>query len=588
MFFDIKNKLIFSGLIVLAVIIVGVGVTRMMTGSKYNVQSPYFPEKSEAAGSFTDDQNREKDKQEILAKTQDATPQPVVAAEQPSGQDAISEAVDGYKIDPNQAKPIDNQPIIDGFAIDLPADLDPEKIRTIPKNVRELLKLDTITDDQLVEYLFGNQAQEQGKTYVHEELIEELLKRMDTMDPFESAELGMILRKSAGETDAERIADVIRAGGFPEDSLLVLIEMVGKLKDRRVFQTLYKEINHSASVAVRDAVIRALGYLGDDRAIPVLLDVINLSGRSAVELNGPDSQPLAIASLARLAAKSTRAKSALEGGLDSLVGKRILSYVNKALIELNNPPDVERADTTVIPGQKKQEMIYKGHKYLLYVPTRRKDDLRRIRVLLCVHGRDLDYESSFENCREVAKKFNFAVVAPYFDIVNYPNYGGLNLPGPRPDKLVFEILEHLQKYAGLDPREIYLYGEELGGEFVQAFTLVYPERVGRAMFRGFKAIEPDIRDPFPRGLGVTPLAPEIKINVMKYIKSDIALMVYKGSAGKTQRPAIKVIKDYIRIAEDKGVTPRISIRESEQSIIVDEQVPQVTQQMLEKYLFEGL
>ena len=563
-----KKKLVIVAIAVM-VVLVGVVFAIFSRSSEFSAPTPYFPNQNESTGTFAD----------TTISQPAPTPTPVVT---PAPETAT-------KIEPPyRIEPADPQEVPDDEVKEDETESQPQQGTEISKDrsnkiFDEIVEAKVVTDEQLIIYLYGEEFLKNGSELPsRSKLIEELMLRLNSVDEYLANEAAIVLGKAVNEIDAQSLAEAIQAGGYSDFAEISLVRIIGKLNDRRVFKTLYDEFKRVTNERIRDAIIIAFGELGDERAISILLSVINATGKDLRQFYSPDSKALALAALVKIG--TPRAKGAFETGLSEIVSSNILKSIEFTKARFDNQIDKNQIDTMIVPGQGQQELLYKGTRYWLYVPTKRKNDFKRTRVLVCVHSEAFDIDGMFSICRNVAKKYKFAVLAPIFEVVDYPFYGTFNLTGERADLRLWEILKHLSQYAALDIREIFLYGEGRGGVFVQSFSLAYADRVGRALFDSNTMIKPSKNEVFPNGTGPTPWAPDIKIDVEKFIKSDIALAGPRGQI--RTRASTKVLKEYLKIADQNGVTPRIGIREYKADIGGDKRPGM--QELIESYLFEGL
>ena len=450
----------------------------------------------------------------------------------------------------------------------------------------EILKKTTLTDEEVVRFLYKEQADEKIIDGIsHEEIIQVILKQLGEADEYRAEEAAVLLFRTVREVDAEALANIVQSGGFNEFSQSMLVRVLGNLKDRRVFKTLYDEFKRSSSAKVRDAVIWSMGQLGDERALPVLLKVVNMEGKQQDMLLSPDSKALGLAALANIG--TPKALKALEQGMNDLLAVDIARLYRMSIDRVRYPVDFQRIDNQFIPGQVQMEMMYKGTKYLLYIPTRRVSEANRARVMVCVHGRGYNYESVFRSCQEVAKRYQFAVLAPVLDFFTFPSYHEFNVLGQRSDQRLIELLDYLEKKAGLDTRELYFYGVGRGGEFVYNFTLIYPERVGRALIDVENINPPDAKHPFPTGIAKTPWAPDIKIDLLKFVKSDLAVL-YEQERDLRSRSELANFQEHFKYAAYFGVTPRLALRKPNRGAVTDDEKETLVRKMIESYVFLGL
>ena len=450
------------------------------------------------------------------------------------------------------------------------------------KNYREILASDKITEEQVVKFLYKDLAEKklaEGANY--ETMIDELLRRVNSIDKYEAQASGIVLGKFLEMGEAEMVALALQRGGLTQLGKEIVVEALGRLGDSRTFKILYDELVRTTEYELRDRIIEAIGSLNDKRAVSVFFNIID---NKNPQNNSPYTRFYAIAGLARI--KKDEAKRMLETEFNTFVGRSYARHFQAAREYAAGDFDPKRTDISIEQGIKKQELYYKGTRYLLYVPTRAKTDQRKTRVLVCVPGLDYAYQELHEMCTAMAQKYSMAALTVFFDITTFPRYWSLNLSTPRSDHRLMEILKHLNKYANLDTREIYLFGDYEGGEFVQAISLFYPSMIGRAMFISNKLVKLNPNKMFPEGIGAVPQDLDLSADVVEFLKTDVAFLKPVMFRNKQ---VLESLEEYKKIYEDLGITPRFLVRNYAETpgqgstIIYTEKFKEA----VEQYLFQG-
>lgn len=151
-----------------------------------------------------------------------------------------------------------------------------------------------------------------------------------------------------------------------------------------------------------------------------------------------------------------------------------------------------------------------------------------------------------------------ALLVPIFDAMRFPDYGTFNYRGERSDRWLQELVEHVAADAGLESHEIYLFGLGAGGDFVQRYTLAYPQTIARAAFAAKEFTLPDPNVLFPEGTKRNLRVPDLALDFTPFVKSDVAIVVEdQRSPGRETSRYLQTLHDY---AEEHGLTPRYGVR----------------------------
>lgn len=449
------------------------------------------------------------------------------------------------------------------------------------KNYREILAGETITDEQVAKFLYKDSYKmklAEGANY--ETLINELLHRINSLNKYEAVAAGIVLGKFLEVGEAETVALVLQRGGLTSLGKGIVIDALSRLGDARTFRILYDELNRTTEPDLRDKIVEAIGSLNDKRAVSVFYNIIDSRDR---QFDSPYTRYYAISGLART--KKDEARRTLDSEFNTFVGRSYARHFQIAREYTAGVFDPKRTDVSIEQGVKRQELYYRGTRYLLYVPTRAKTDTKKSKVLVCIPGIDYAYIELHDICSAAAQKYSMAALTVIFDIETFPRYWSLNLPGPRSDHRLLDILKHLSKYANLDTREIYLFGDYEGGELVQAMALFYPQMIGRAMFMANRLVQLDPGKMFPEGIGLTPYDLDLQADVVDFLKTDVAFLKPINFRNKQ---VMDTLEEYKKVYEDLGITPRFLVREYRESRSGDSIVyGDKLQEILEQYLFQG-
>jgi len=386
----------------------------------------------------------------------------------------------------------------------------------------------------------------------HEVFIDEVLRRLDSPDERTRLEATLALRKNVRQSDVENLATKLKQGNN-RDKQLAIIESLGALGDRRAGDALRFEIQHGDDYT-KAAAVTAMGYLNFNWPVPILAKVLrkeksdDLRKRAASAL-GQIGTPQAIYTL--------RTSLAL---LEDSPGAKNAAFW--ALEKARGEIDEEQIDTEMPRGRRLQ-LYYKGTRYYFYHPANRREagiEKTGLRpwLLVCIHDGDLRAEEVFNICYRSGKKALLAVLVPVIDNMRYPSYGDMNIRGERFDKRLLELVDHVGERAGLTTREIFLFGYGIGGDFVQKFTMAYPTRIAKAAYECTNYTNPDPEAYFPKGLNITPLAPDIKVDMYPVMKADQLLILRKNSDSlRDGKEYFEAMEHYSQV---NGIRERVNVR----------------------------
>ena len=398
----------------------------------------------------------------------------------------------------------------------------------------------------------------------HQKLVGEILKRMAGDDDTEVMKASIALLEIAQPGDVPMLIQALKQG-LKEEAHITIIETLGVLREAEAAQALRFEVEHGKKRA-QLAAIDALGRIGHDYAVPVLSKVLVMSPslevqkRAASALGRIGSRKSIRAMESARNPKHNTTTSALDWGLEVAKGE-----INESKYEIKK----------LVLGRK-ATALFRGTRYLYYVPSYRSKHGPKPRLLVCIHRADLEVDKLFKKCERFAKRQRMALLVPYFDNMRFPDYGTLNYRGDRADKRLLEIVNYLGEKGDLAVREIYLFGAEAGGNFVQRFAMAHPDRVARAVMNSVEYTFPDTNLFYPQGIKVHLRAPDVAIDPQRFIKSDVAVAV----ASKA-RDGEKFFEAYKEFAEDQGINSRLALR----TAYVSSATPEALWTLTEEFLF---
>ena len=381
----------------------------------------------------------------------------------------------------------------------------------------------------------------------HRRLIEAILERLESTSEQSRFEAAVALKETVLPADVPLLVQSLKSGGGI-DKQVFIAEILGEMHDVSATGALRNEVEHGEKPS-QIASTRALGRLGNDYPVPLLSGLITQGGNEELSLS-------AIAALGRIG--STAAVYALNntGGLAAMDARgRALKWA-LARAKIKNVDDTTTQD---IPQGRKIERVLRGTKYMYYQPDYRRKPNEKTWLLVCVHSGNLDVDAMFETCVDTGRKLQVAVLAPYFDYSNFPEYGDLNIRGDRADRRLLEIIEHLGTKTDINTRQFYLYGNGEGAEFVQRFAYAYPERVARAVVLytdQSRLIELNMQVFFPQGLKTNPFAPDLKFNFDTLLPVDMIFL--KGALDTTRgTPIDRYLEKIKSLSNQYGVKNRV-------------------------------
>ena len=104
-------------------------------------------------------------------------------------------------------------------------------------------------------------------------------------------------------------------------------------------------------------------------------------------------------------------------------------------------------------------------------------------LLVIIHGTGCGIEEYIRSARTLADKQHVAILAPVFpggliDHDDFNSYKLLSCDGIRYDQILLSMIEDMKKrYPGLETDRFFLFGHSGGGQFVNRFLFVHPERL---------------------------------------------------------------------------------------------------------------
>ncbi len=315
-----------------------------------------------------------------------------------------------------------------------------------------------------------------------------------------------------------------------------------------------------------------LGKVGSETSIPVLTHALNEDGslyvrRCAAYALGQIASDTATFDLTKALMEdlegSVRERAAW--ALDQILGQGAGPMLERARNQEPDPNvrgtlewllDYSMKGTRLPPisNGRADFGVLKDTQYKVYVPSNYTPD-RSWPLLVSVHGtagRPTPYE---EMWRGDAERYGFIVLAPYFDVANFPNYDLMELAGVRSDLRLLEIIASLESVLSLDTEKFYLYGHSKGGQFVSRFVLLHADRLIKAVASGAgHYANPDPANYFPSGLKPHPLmAPTERIFFDEALRLPFAVVIGTEDLGRRKKVALDFIKLMRECAEGRNI-----------------------------------
>jgi poly(3-hydroxybutyrate) depolymerase len=120
--------------------------------------------------------------------------------------------------------------------------------------------------------------------------------------------------------------------------------------------------------------------------------------------------------------------------------------------------------------------------YCLYVPESLEEDRSDVRLIVAVHGTGRTAATYRDGFAPLAEKTRSIVLAPLFPVGliepgELSNFKRIRFHDMRFDLLLLSMVDEVVKKYGIDARRFLLFGFSGGGQFVQRFHCLHPERL---------------------------------------------------------------------------------------------------------------
>jgi pimeloyl-ACP methyl ester carboxylesterase len=170
--------------------------------------------------------------------------------------------------------------------------------------------------------------------------------------------------------------------------------------------------------------------------------------------------------------------------------------------------------------------------YHLQLPSR---DVEGAPVLVVVHGISRNAREQVDAFGERAARLGVVTVAPLFSRRHFRSYQRLGHSRrgveSAPHVALEAILSEVAETTGADTSRVFLFGFSGGAQFAHRFTMRYPERVRSLVVAsaGWYTF-PDVEQPFPRGIGPTPLT--TGTDPQRFLRVPTLVLVGESDGGR--------------------------------------------------------
>jgi len=169
-----------------------------------------------------------------------------------------------------------------------------------------------------------------------------------------------------------------------------------------------------------------------------------------------------------------------------------------------------------------------SQEYLVYVSSRAA---RGAPILVTVHGVSRNVEEHAALFAPYAEEHGVVLIAPFFTPERNEGYQRLSEEGAaqRADLALDAIVNEVAAATGADGSRFRLFGFSGGAQFAHRYALAHPQRVIRAAIgaAGWYTF-PDVRTPYPYGLGASPERGKLRFDPARFLRVPIAVFVGEG------------------------------------------------------------
>lgn len=163
--------------------------------------------------------------------------------------------------------------------------------------------------------------------------------------------------------------------------------------------------------------------------------------------------------------------------------------------------------------------------YWLYVP---RGEIRGAPVLVTVHGISRNARIHAESFAQLAERHGAVLLAPRFSSREFGDYQRLGRTqlGPRADRLLLRLVDHVAGLTGAVGQKILLFGYSGGAQFAHRFAMAHPERVAVAAVSssGWYTF-PDRERWYPYGIRASARLPGVRFEPMAFLQIPMLVTV---------------------------------------------------------------
>ena len=149
-------------------------------------------------------------------------------------------------------------------------------------------------------------------------------------------------------------------------------------------------------------------------------------------------------------------------------------------------------------------------------------------LFISVHGWSRNVLEHAYDFLPLARAYGVVLVTPLFETRRFPHYQrlGCDIGKGRADLILNRIVDTVRLEIGVKRLPLFLFGYSGGGQFVQRYTMAYPDRVMRLALGapGWYTF-PDPAHPFPLGIASIKQLPDIHFNPSAFLKISTKVLV---------------------------------------------------------------
>ena len=180
------------------------------------------------------------------------------------------------------------------------------------------------------------------------------------------------------------------------------------------------------------------------------------------------------------------------------------------------------------------------------------------------------------------------LVAPYFDAVDFPEYGVLNigLLEPRADRRLIEILAQVNRNTPLRADRIFIYEDAPAAGFAMHFALAHPQFLAGIFIADPVTTFSFAEDAaFPYGLQPNPLASDLRApSLGLFLRLPVELLASAGISQEQRELYTAFYRQASAVAEELGTLTGLRIANTEEADEGKDVFPETAQRFIEETL----